>query len=90
MLDLPQSTWGLSWIVAHPPLQLLLIPDVQPAASIIPAAAGDECAASYLRRAADHFVWRGSMQCFTALDRLCLEAAPVTRTWRTARPSAAS
>ncbi|KAK9818948.1 hypothetical protein WJX74_006169 [Apatococcus lobatus] len=73
ILDLPEGSQGLSWIVGQGPSQLLLIPGLT-AASIAAAAAGDTDAINYLRFAAQHFAVLGSTQNMTALDLVCIEA----------------
>ncbi|KAK9834797.1 hypothetical protein WJX74_010855 [Apatococcus lobatus] len=73
VLDLPEGSQGLSWIVGQGPLQLLLIPGLT-AASIAAAAAGDRDALQCLRFAAQHSAALGSTQNVTALDKLCAEA----------------
>lgn len=75
MLDLPDGSEGLQWIVRQGPGQLLLIPGLH-AASLAAAAAGSQGAITYLCFTAQHFAAFGGSQDLTPLDKLCLARAP--------------
>ena len=74
MVVLPHQAEGLSWIVSHEPLQLLLVPGLQ-SASITAAAAGDQEALLYLRFVAQCSAAHRSMLHPSDLDTCCLLAS---------------
>ena len=76
VLDLPQGSRGLDWIVAQGSSQLLLLPGLKPA-SVAAASAGDQDTLAYLRFAAQQFAAHGSTRNMSALQNLCLEASSI-------------